>query len=121
MIINFKNIEELIFKNKNIREKFPEFKAYFQQWDFSKQYSTFKSLGKQAVLDLMNKLNDRHVAILEDFFNQKVTISKIDNWIVKEFVFQVDELEIQLNELKEISSQLSLYREGDQVYLTVWR
>lgn len=120
LIINLRNIEEFIFKNKQLKLKFPEFKAYFDQWNLAQQHSSLKSIGKQAIIDLLNNLNDSHIKIMQEYFNVSVTIDKLSNRIVKNFQCDVENLETELNKLNDFA-QVCAYRQGNQVYISMWR
>jgi hypothetical protein len=117
--INLRNIEEFIFNNKEIRENFPEFKYYFHTWELAFQHPAMRHLKKEATLNLLNHLNERHVATLEEYFGTKVTIDKLNNRIVRNYQFSIEEAEEELNKAEEFAN-LVVYRDADQIYISVW-
>jgi hypothetical protein len=118
--INLKNIEEFVFKNKLLRSKLPEFQAYFDQWGLSQQHPSLRSIGKQAVIDLLNHLTENHISIIKSHFNTDVTINKFSNWVVKNVKTDLQNLEIELNSF-DLSAQICAYRKDDQIYISLWR
>ena len=118
--INLRNIEELILRNTILHSKFPEFAGYINQWKLSLQHSSLRAIGKQAIIDLLNHLNERHIEILKSYFHDDVTIDKLSNRIVINIESSVETLQSDLNYLKEMA-QVCAYRKGDQVYISFWR
>ena len=117
--INLRNIEEFIFHNQKLRQKLPEFKYYFHTWELSFQHPAMRHLKKEAILDLLNHLNKRHLEILEDHFQAPVTIDKLNNRIVRNYKFSIEEAEEELNKAEEFAN-LALYRNRDQIYISIW-
>ena len=118
--INLRNVDEFIFRNKLLKTKLPEFRAYFDQWGLAQQHPFLKSMGKQAAIDLLNALHEGHIGILSEHFGLPVTIDKLSNRIVRNIASSVEEIEKELNKL-EVSAQVCAYREGNQVYISMWR
>lgn len=116
--INSNNIEELIFYDKILQKKLPEFAHIFNQWAFSKQHSSLKFLGKKSALDLLNQL-DNVVDILSSHFSTNVIVQKFDYSTVKHLTCHIDELEKNLQDIKDY--YYCNYREGDYVYISFWR
>lgn len=120
LVINLNNVEEIIFSNKAIRAKMPELRSYFDQWTLAKQYPFLKAVGKQAMVDFLNTLNENHLSLLQKHFEMPVTIDKLNNRAFRNHEFSVDEAEQELNRLNELA-QVCAYRKGDQLYLSLWR
>lgn len=117
--LSLKNIESILFNNKKLTDQFPEFKHYFDQWRLSKQHSFLKNVGVQAVVDLMNNLNDNHLKKIEDFYNLKFKVVKINNKLVSNFSFMLDESDLNLDELPVVAN-LCLYRNKKELFITSW-
>lgn len=118
--LNLRNIEEILFHNYELRKLMPEFRHYFDQWSLAQQHTFLKQTGKQAVLDLLNNLNENHAEIISSYFGMKVTIDKFNNRTVREYNFSVAELPEKIKDVQD-HGHLFLYRNGDQVYLCTWR
>ena len=117
--LNLKNIESILFNNKKLIQQFPEFKHYFDQWRLSKQHSFLKNVGMQAVIDLMNNLNDDHIKKIEDFYNFKFKVVKINNKLVNNFEFDLDSCDNFLSELPVVAN-ICLYRNKNELFVTSW-
>ena len=120
MEINLNNIEELIFYDKKLYKLLPEFKHFFDQWILAKRHPELRQLGRRSVIDLLNSLENEHIAILDNYFNAKVTLDKLDYHLVQNYDFNLNEAEEKLSELKGFSN-FSSYRNGDRLYISFWR
>ena len=106
--------------NKKIRKKFPEFTFYFEQWDLSKRFSFLKHTGKQAVIKVLNLLNDNHLSVIQDHFSSVIAVEKIDNNTIVNLEGTIDNLEFELNKIVD-GTQLTIYRKDNQIYISSWR
>ncbi|CAE7860279.1 unnamed protein product [Symbiodinium microadriaticum] len=52
--------------------------SYFEQWKMGKQMPFLKQIGKSAMLDFLNNLNDEHISILEEYFGERVVVERLD-------------------------------------------
>lgn len=118
--INLRNIESIIFHDKELWKQFPEFRFYFDQWSLAQKEPYLKSMGKQAVIDLLNTLNENHLQILRDYFQVDIALDKISNRIVQNLQFSIDDLQDGLNEMQELN-HICLYRNDNQMYISLWR
>lgn len=118
--INLRNIEEILFHNNELQKQFPEFRHYFDQWKLAKQHAFLKQMGKQALIDLLNNLNEKHLEIISNYFNAQITIDKFNNRIVNYHQFDVDKISEEIDEIQDFGN-IFLYRDSDQVYLGTWR
>ena len=76
--LNFKNVEELIFNNKEVQNLLPiDFFNYFEQWRLAQRFPMLKQVGKSAILDFLNGLKDEQADILSDYFEERVVIEKL--------------------------------------------
>lgn len=117
MKINIKNVQEKIFSDRQLQLQLNEFGHYFNVWRISKAMPSFKHQGTQAVIDLLNNLNERHVKILEEYFQTEVTICKLDEKTVKNYSYSLDKAETLLDP-KEHFTELALYRSADHLYVS---
>lgn len=117
MKISLKNVEEVIFLNKEIKDKLPEFKNYFYLWQLSKQQHFLKSVGTQAMIDLINNLNERHLNIIKEHYGVDVEFIKFSNKIVDNFEFYLNENDF--DELPKICN-MAIHRNKEKVFVTTW-
>jgi hypothetical protein len=120
LVLNLNNVEEIIFRNKRLQAKLPELRGYFDQWHLAVRHPFLKAMGKQAVIDLLNALNDKHAELLQLHFGMPVTIDKLNNRVVRNYEFSIDEAEQELNQLSD-TAQACAYRKGEQLYISFVR
>jgi len=118
LTVNLNNVEEIIFRNKTLRNALPELRGYFDQWNLASQHPFLKAMGKQATIDLLNALNEKHTKILESHFGMSVTVDKLNNRAFTSFQWEIDKAEYELNQLNDMA-QISAYRKGDQLYISL--
>jgi len=121
VIINLKNIEELVFSDRELAKLFPAKKHLFDQWAMGQQHSALKTLGQRSVLQFLNGLKDDDIKIFEEYFQENIEVRKLDHKIVKTFKMRPDEVGNALRELDFIGWQLSTYRDANYVYICAWR
>ncbi len=119
--INLSNIEEKIFQNSELRKKFPEFAFYFSQWDLGNKQSYFKNHSKQYVIKLLNSINPRHLGILEDYFQDIITVNKVEDKFMKNLSSTLLEIEPELNKLNKGCSDFCIYRENEKLFISLWK
>lgn len=115
--LSLKNIESVLFKNSKLRGIFPEFNHYFDQWKLAKHHSFLKSLGIQAMIDLINNLNDTHLKKIEEFYNLKVEVVKVANKLIDNYEFNLANLENELDQIP-INCNISVYRNKEKLFIT---
>jgi hypothetical protein len=118
MILNFHNVEELIFYDERVRKLLPEFVDLFNQWAFSKQNIGFRQLTKRLLSDFLDILGDEQLTILERYFGTNITINKADYQVVKNMDFDLEDAELLIN---NDDFNFSIYRNQDHLYVTFWR
>jgi hypothetical protein len=89
--INLRNIEELLFKNNQVKSILPELRHLFDQWLLSYRFPALDTMRKQALFDLLNSLEGTHIEKLAKLFNDIIFVDKLDNHLVKNLNFSIDE------------------------------
>lgn len=120
--IDFNNIEELIFQNEEIQRLFPHYCVnYFQQWKMGKQFPFLQSLVKKSILDFLNEL-EQYVDILENYFQEKIIIEKINYNMVLHTKIPLNNLDL-CSSLCKINdfNYFTTWRDEDYLYLSFWR
>jgi hypothetical protein len=121
--LDFSNVEELIFLNEKVRNVLPPFFAsYFESWTLSKRVPMLKQLGRQAMYDLLNELNEDHILSLEEFFGERIMIEKLIYNAVKNIKLSLDNAEV-CDILCNIvgDNYYVVYRDDRYVFITFWR
>lgn len=120
LTINLGNIEELLFYDKKVQKLLPEFSDLFGQWILAKQAPALRTMGKRAIINLLNGLEESHITILSRHFGQQVIVETLDYRIVKNCMFPLEEAERGLNTEGGFSN-LALHRDGNHLYISSWR
>jgi hypothetical protein len=117
MEINLKNIEELIFFDKKIQQVLPEFKHFFDQWLIGKKVPGLAEMSTKSVLGLLEAIQEDHIRKLEEYFDQKILVVKINTNLVKNVSLDLDENLCGFIEYKDFCA----YRNKDELFLSFWR
>jgi len=121
--INFSNAEELIFWNQEVQKLLPaHLFSIFEQWRMAKRIPFLKEMGKQAVLDLLNNITEEDVDLLEQHFQEKIIIEKLNYHITREFKVPLNDPNL-CNQLCEITgfNYFSTWRDHEFLYISFWR
>jgi len=119
MEINLKNIEQIIFMNKQVRALLPEFRYIFDQWEMSHRIPGLRAMGQKAMLDLLNALKPEHNVKISEILNDEIEVNKLNNKIVEHYDCNVEDY----GELCRFADykDFCLYRKGNNVKITFWR
>lgn len=113
LIINYQNIEELIFMNKHIHQHLPHLRHLIDQWVTS--HRLFMPYFKQqAKLDMLAKLPE-NIELLENFFNDTIIINSINQNITLNKTIPLD------GEINEDFNNFTANRDEKCLYITFWR
>lgn len=121
MLINLLNAEELLFFNKKVFEALPQHINYYYQWRMAQMSPALKNIGKKAVADFINLLNNKEVEILEKLFEEKIVLEKFNKNSVINTEFSINDTENQnLCEYYNYSG-FAITMNKDRVAVTFWR
>lgn len=122
--MNFSNVEKLVFHDPELQSLLPPHMfSYFEQWKMGKQMPFLKQIGKSAMLDFLNNLNEDHIAILEEYFGERVIVERLDYSVAMN-------IEIPLTDANEVCKRLcevegnyyySTWRDDKTLYISFWR
>ena len=119
--INFSNIEELIFYDRKLQSLFPiDTFSIFEQWRLAQRVPMLREMGKHAVLDFLNSINDEIILVLESYFKEKIIIEKLNYNIAESIKIPITDICNVLCEVKEFN-YFSTYRDEHYLYITFWR
>lgn len=119
LTINLGNVEELIFHDKELQRLLPDLVHEFRQWHLAKQNPGLRMVGRRAVIDALNKL-DEHLAVLERHFDQTIVIDRLDYRVVKDVTIPINGTEDDLCGYEGFQD-ICISRNGEQVYICFWR
>jgi|APGre2960657404_1045060.scaffolds.fasta_scaffold01054_5 hypothetical protein len=119
MEINFQNIEEMFFLDKNVRELLPEFRNDFDSWRISQMSPGLRQLGQKSLMNVLNGLEKEQLQRLTDHFGKQVFVGRLNANIVEHYNFtneQHDDL-CKYTEFKDFCITMN----KDGVVATFWR
>lgn len=122
MLIDFSNVQDLIFSDLELQKRLPEFKDLFQQWKLGQIVPSLRPMAQKALLDLLNQLkDDDHINILKEYFKTTIIeIRKLDYNIIKDHSIPICEIDYKIESLN-IEGEMFLYRNADRIYIGEWR
>lgn len=120
MHVNLQNVEDFIFRDRAVRALLPGFQHLFDSWSLAQRLPALRSLGRRCVLDLLNGLKEEHLAALGEHFGTEVSVDKLDYSVVRNLETTVEGAVLELQE-HESFLDMALYRNGDRLYISIWR
>lgn len=122
MILNSKNIEELVLNNPGLLNKLHHLKTYIDQWKLGQMVPALRSTGQKAKLDLLNTLSIDDIKIIRNYLNvDAITVEKLEYSTIKNYVINIRDSEKFLNKSNMLFGDFCISRDGDQLYLCSWR
>ena len=118
--LNIQNVEELVFYDSYLREALIQHKNLFDQWKLAQQVPALRTLGQRSVLDFLKSINLDDINVLEGYFKNSVEIEPLEYNSIKNYKFKVSEFEDNLCRIVK-NGNISLYRDKDYIYLSMWR
>lgn len=122
--LNFSNIEKLVFENEEVRQVLPvQYFSFFEQWKLGRMVPMLKQIGRMAMIDLLNALTDEDVALLDDFFGDRVVVEKLNYHAVENIVVPLKDSQYVCQKLCEITQFMyfSTWRDENYLYISLWR
>jgi phosphopantetheinyl transferase (holo-ACP synthase) len=120
-IITFQNVEKLVFMDSELKKLLPNFKTIFYNWAIAQKESSLKPMAQKMLIDFVNKVSKEDISVLSDYFHEEVKVEKIDANVVNHMEISIYDAENYLNSQTILKEALLAYREGEQLYLSVWR
>lgn len=122
-ILNFQNIEKLIFHNNDIRFSLPqELQNHIYTWQMARKASFLRPTAKKAIFDFLNALNDEHLEILSELFGEPVRVEKVDYKSVKNIKIPLSKFDI-CEILCEMDGHnyFTTWRDSKYLYVSFWK
>lgn len=121
--LNFSNVEELVFYDRDLQSRLPIYMfSLFEQWRLAQRVPFLREMGKQAILDFLNCLDEDHLDILEEYFGEKIVVEKLNYSIALDLRIPLNETTL-CRELCQIEgfNYYSMWRDEDFLYISFWR
>lgn len=119
MELNLKNIEDLIFFDKDLRDLLHEFRLQFDQWNLAMRIPGLKAHGQRSVLEVLNNLKPEHLKVIEQHVGEPVFTTRTNHLLTAEYNCTTDSHEdlCKFTDYREFS----VHRHKDQLSFTFWR
>lgn len=114
------NVEKIIFYDKKAQQILPELSQVFAKWVLGVR-TGINSIAKDALLDFLNSVTTEHLDRLGSYLRSPVSVRKIDPRLVKHFETDVYCLKGELENMSGFQGNVTVAREGDLIYLSMWR
>ncbi len=121
--LNFSNVEELVFYDRDLQSRLPIYMfSLFEQWRLAQRVPFLREMGKQAIFDFLNGLDEDHLDILEEYFGEKIIVEKLNYSIALDLRIPLNETTL-CRELCQIEgfNYYSMWRDEDFLYISFWR
>jgi len=123
LYLNLTTAENLIFENKDVQKLLPiHMFSYFEQWRLGRRIPMLRQMGKMAIVDFLDQLNDEHISILESHFSERIFLERLNYRTVENYKISLSEKQI-CEELCNIISlpYFSTWRDAEYLYISFWR
>jgi len=123
IILNFKNIEKLIFHNDDIRPYLPlKLQEYIYTWKMARKASFLRQTAKKAVFDFLNNLTDENIELISELLGETIRVDKVDYKTVKNIKIPISKSEI-CESLCEIENYnyFTTWRDSNYIYISFWK
>lgn len=121
--LNFSNAEEIVFYDRQLQQRLPAHMfGIFEQWRLAQRVPFLRDLGKQAILDFLNGIEDDEISIIEKHLNQKIIVERLNYSVALNLVVPLADTEI-CRKLCEVEgfNNYSLWRDDTSLYISFWR
>ena len=120
--LNFSTAEELIFENREVQNLLPTHMfSYFEQWRLGKQVPMLRQVGKRAILDFLDQLDEDHVQILEGYFCERIILEKLNYRTVENYKVLLSDPDLCEHLCWVNFPYLSVWRDDKYLYVSHWR
>lgn len=122
--LNFQNVEKLIFHDRELQKLLPDHMfSYFEQWRMGQYIPYLKQVGKSAILDFLNNVSEDEVQIIEDYFQEKVMIERLNYKMSFNLEIPLEDSENICKSLCEIDGNFyfNTWRDSEKLYIIFWR
>jgi len=121
--LNFSNVEEIIFHDRQVQKRLPHHMlSLFEQWRLAKRVPMLREMGKQAILDFLNGLDEDNIYALEQYFGEKIIVERLNYSIAENIRIPLNESTLckQLCQIEGFN-YFSTWRDENFLYISFWR
>lgn len=121
LTINLQNVEELIFKNQEIKQLFPELRQIFDKWLLSYRSPALSNMRKLAMIELLNAFDIARIEKLSKHLKDMIFVESLDTNMVKNLEFYVNSPMEETLTRHQNYGNMAISRNANQVYISLWR
>lgn len=120
IILNFKNVGEIVFSNKKAIAALKNYKDYIDNWYFATRAGSMRHMIKSAEMNFLRNIKEEDIKILENILGDKVYV---DSDVMKTIInLKSDIRNLEFNLPCDFNFiDLSVYRHKETVEVTIWR
>lgn len=119
-ILNAKNIEDIVFKNNELKSKLKKYAHIFSNWHMASTHPTLRYIKNESVYSLLKLLDKKDLEIIKDTTGLDIDLDPNIYKSVVNITSSLNELEFELPaDLNFID--LSVYRKQDELKVTLWK
>ncbi len=123
LIINFLNVEKLIFEDSDLQGMLPSFMfSYFEQWKLGKRVPMLKQTGRQAMLDILEVLGEA-TEVLEEYFGETVIVESLNYHAVWNLTIPLDDEKRCCEQLCQLEGcpNFTTWMDDKHLYVSLWQ
>lgn len=118
-ILNFQNAIDIVFWDKSLQNKLPQYLHHFDAWKLGTMVPALKITAKRAVLDFINEVDEYSLEIISAHIGQAVSIDRLPYNLVKNLNIPISLLEEALADFEGYHVCFTINSETASV--TLWR
>jgi hypothetical protein len=118
--LNFSNVEDLVFFDSELQKILFRHFSLFEQWRLGKRIPYLRELGRQAILDLLNALNDEDVVVMETYFGDRIRVERLNYGIARSYRIPLSEACETLCGVEGLN-YFDTWRDETHLYISFWR
>jgi hypothetical protein len=119
-ILNFKDVEEIIFSHPIIQENLSKYKSFFDSYKFAKINPSFKMMAIRSVFGFMESITENEIKLISDILGYKISINKMNIDSIKNINCNINEIPNYLGDAYNYS-EICVYRNKNEVKILCWR
>lgn len=120
IFLNINNIEEIVFKDKQLRANLSEFKYLFDAYDLGMFSLSLKSLAMRCLNDFLKKCTQKEIEIIKNYLKDDVEVVKLNSDPVMLVESDISDLELNIsNEYNCLD--ICIYRKDNFVKGILWK
>lgn len=119
-ILNLKNIEDIVFKNNQLKSKLQKHSNIFSNWHLAYSHQSLRYIRNESLYALLRSLDTSDLAIIKEYTGLDIELDINIYKTVVNINSNLDYLEFELP-LDFNYVDLCVYRKKNEVSVTLWK